>query len=224
MLGELLDSPSGGAVFVHGEAGIGKSRLVRELTARAMERSVLVLAGRAAPARPPTPYRPLTEALAAASTPTRRSPAAGPDPHRPPTWRPSGPHWAGSCRSGTGPTSTSRRRRRWCWARACCARSRPSPAAADTAPRRSSSRRGRCWTGRAWPPSASSPNGRSQSARSPTVGGIRSPGSPRPLPTQAGTGTATSSAPAGRGCGRPACRCRAAGFRMSSRPSWRHWA
>jgi DNA-binding CsgD family transcriptional regulator len=79
----LLGSRSGGAVFVHGEAGIGKSRLVRELTAQASERSVLVLAGRAIPARSPTPYRPLAEALAVACR--RSGPPQAPElvPFRP---------------------------------------------------------------------------------------------------------------------------------------------
>jgi hypothetical protein len=62
----LHDVPRGSAVFVLGDAGIGKSRLVRELADRARARGSLVPAGRAVQTRPPTPYRPLAEALAVA--------------------------------------------------------------------------------------------------------------------------------------------------------------
>jgi DNA-binding CsgD family transcriptional regulator/tetratricopeptide (TPR) repeat protein len=53
----------GGVVFITGEPGIGKSRLVRELTAHAREYGALTATGRAVPAGSGTPYRPLTEAL-----------------------------------------------------------------------------------------------------------------------------------------------------------------
>ncbi len=54
---------AGGLVFVTGEAGIGKSRLAREVDGDARVQGVPVIAGRAVPGGSSTPYRPLTEAL-----------------------------------------------------------------------------------------------------------------------------------------------------------------
>ena len=54
---------AGGLVFVTGEAGIGKSRLAREVASEATARDVGVIVGRAVPGGASTPYRPLTEAL-----------------------------------------------------------------------------------------------------------------------------------------------------------------
>jgi DNA-binding CsgD family transcriptional regulator len=59
----MLDAGYGGAVVVLGEAGIGKSRLVRELTGHARARGLVVVSGRAVQSRQPTPYRPLAEAV-----------------------------------------------------------------------------------------------------------------------------------------------------------------
>ena len=84
----------GGAVFLVGEAGIGKSRLVRETVRTAAERSLTVLAGRAVAGGIPTPYRPFAEALTSAGR-TGHLPASEElDPFRPvlgrlvPQWRP----------------------------------------------------------------------------------------------------------------------------------------
>ena len=54
---------AGGLVFLTGEAGIGKSRLVREVASDARARDVAVVAGRGVPGGASTPYRPLTEVL-----------------------------------------------------------------------------------------------------------------------------------------------------------------
>jgi len=58
-----LASGRGACAVVAGEAGIGKSRLVRELAARATARGYAVVTGRAVPASTSAPYRPVTEAL-----------------------------------------------------------------------------------------------------------------------------------------------------------------
>ena len=53
----------GGCVVLTGEAGIGKSRLVRHVVVEAGEKGVPVATGRAVPSGASGPYRPLTEAL-----------------------------------------------------------------------------------------------------------------------------------------------------------------
>jgi DNA-binding CsgD family transcriptional regulator len=53
----------GGCAVITGEAGIGKSRLIRELARLAAGRQVPVVTGRAVPASASTAYRPVTEAL-----------------------------------------------------------------------------------------------------------------------------------------------------------------
>jgi predicted ATPase len=66
LLRAALSSAAGGAgslVFLTGEAGIGKSRLVREMTGDARARDMAVVTGRAVPGGNSTPFRPLSEAL-----------------------------------------------------------------------------------------------------------------------------------------------------------------
>lgn len=53
----------GGLVSISGPAGVGKSRLVRELVDRALSRGIRVVTGRAVPAAAISPYRPIVEAL-----------------------------------------------------------------------------------------------------------------------------------------------------------------
>ena len=53
----------GGCAVISGEAGIGNSRLMRELSQIAAGRQVPVVMGRAVPASTTAPYRPATEAL-----------------------------------------------------------------------------------------------------------------------------------------------------------------
>ena len=84
----------GGAVFLTGEAGIGKSRLVRETVRAAGERGLTVLAGRAVAGGVPTPFRPFAEALTSAGRAGRLPASEELDPFRPvlgrlvPEWRP----------------------------------------------------------------------------------------------------------------------------------------
>jgi len=66
--GALSAALGGGGrlIFITGEAGIGKSRLAREVASRARALGAAVLTGRAVPSGSSTPYRPLSEALLAA--------------------------------------------------------------------------------------------------------------------------------------------------------------
>ena len=59
-----LDAASTGrgkTALLVGEAGIGKSRLARELSAAARQRGIVVLTGRAVAGQVPVPFRPFTE-------------------------------------------------------------------------------------------------------------------------------------------------------------------
>jgi hypothetical protein len=87
----------GGAVFLAGEAGIGKSRLVREIARAAGECGLTVLVGRAVAGGVPTPFRPFAEALTSAGRAGRLPASEELDPFRPvlgrliPEWRPPQP-------------------------------------------------------------------------------------------------------------------------------------
>ena len=87
----------GSAVFLVGEAGIGKSRLVREIVRAAGEHGLTVLAGRAVAGGAPTPFRPFAEALTSAGRAGRLPASEELDPFRPvlgrliPEWRPPPP-------------------------------------------------------------------------------------------------------------------------------------
>jgi DNA-binding CsgD family transcriptional regulator len=98
LLAEALEAlPSrGSAVFLVGEAGIGKSRLSGECGARALARGIPLLRGRGSPTGAVSPLRPLIEALA--SRFRVHGPLSDPElePYRPtlarlvPEWRPQG--------------------------------------------------------------------------------------------------------------------------------------
>jgi DNA-binding CsgD family transcriptional regulator len=69
VLSTALDAAAHGAgatILLSGEAGVGKSRLVRELRKRCVDRGGVALGGRAVDTATPTPFRPLSEALMAA--------------------------------------------------------------------------------------------------------------------------------------------------------------
>jgi tetratricopeptide (TPR) repeat protein len=71
----------GGVLLVTGEAGIGKSRLLHELTAAALARGARVLVGRAFESEQILPFRPWVEALRQALALLRDAPG-GPSPRR----------------------------------------------------------------------------------------------------------------------------------------------
>jgi predicted ATPase len=87
----------GSTVFLSGEAGIGKSRLVREIARTASESGLTVLAGRAVAGGAPTPFRPFAEALTSAGRAGRLPASEELGPFRPvlgrliPEWRPPQP-------------------------------------------------------------------------------------------------------------------------------------
>ena len=73
----------GGTVLLAGEAGIGKSRLAREVAKTARAHGCTVLTGRAVAGGVPTPFRPFAEALAAALRSAERQVSAELDPFLP---------------------------------------------------------------------------------------------------------------------------------------------
>lgn len=73
---EHLDAAAAGRgrlLVLDGEAGVGKSRLVRHIAALAGDRGLPVLSGRAVPGGSPLPFRPLSEALLVAGREFRPS-------------------------------------------------------------------------------------------------------------------------------------------------------
>jgi predicted ATPase len=92
----------GCVVFITGEPGIGKSRLVRELAAEARDPGALTSVGRAVPAGSGIPYRPLTEALL-------RILRDRPLP-RTPSWRPGFPRSGRSCPASARRTRSAPRK------------------------------------------------------------------------------------------------------------------
>jgi predicted ATPase len=70
LLGLLDDARAGrpSHALISGDAGVGKTRLVGELAARAAERGFLVLSGRCAELGDSIPYLPLADALREGST------------------------------------------------------------------------------------------------------------------------------------------------------------
>jgi DNA-binding CsgD family transcriptional regulator/tetratricopeptide (TPR) repeat protein len=64
---EAAGDGQGGTVFVTGDAGIGKSRLTRDLSVRAAAQGFHVLTGRGTESTVPVPYRPVAEALMGAA-------------------------------------------------------------------------------------------------------------------------------------------------------------
>lgn len=73
---EALDRPPG-VVMVEGEAGIGKTRLVREALARLPRDGRLVLSGACPPLREPFPYGPFFDVLHDLPVPSGLSPVCG---------------------------------------------------------------------------------------------------------------------------------------------------
>ena len=73
----------GGVVLITGEAGVGKSRLVREAARAAGALGLVVLTGRAVASDVPTPFRPFAEALASAGRAGRLPDGPELDPFRP---------------------------------------------------------------------------------------------------------------------------------------------
>jgi DNA-binding CsgD family transcriptional regulator/tetratricopeptide (TPR) repeat protein len=67
----------GGAVFITGDAGIGKSRLTRDVAYTASARDFQVLTGRSTQSAVPVPYRPIAEALMGAARAGMRPSAPG---------------------------------------------------------------------------------------------------------------------------------------------------
>jgi predicted ATPase len=61
---------NGGLVILAGEAGVGKSRIARELASLASAHGFTVVAGRAVQAASPVPLRPIIEALIAVARTT----------------------------------------------------------------------------------------------------------------------------------------------------------
>ncbi len=85
-LADALDGARAGhgsTVLVAGDAGIGKSRLAREIIEVAREQGCAVLIGRAVAGGVPTPFRPFAEALASALRPGGAPDSSELDPFRP---------------------------------------------------------------------------------------------------------------------------------------------
>ncbi len=95
----LLDDASDGRpshALISGDAGVGKTRLVAELAARAADRGFLVLSGRCAELGDSIPYLPLADALREGTSDSRRRNGTA----RGRAGRPAGP---GPSAAGPGP-------------------------------------------------------------------------------------------------------------------------